>query len=191
MSLSPWRHRNLWFAGSGCPLMLCAPVQFPWQSSSPCLELTELSCCSLQQHPCATGARGSGERVGWECFSGRRRHIQQWQRSRCWRSTGCPCGLPLAGLGGGSAWPAAQHRGAAGSESLILGWLGLAVGASGRFSSSILGQEQVSQCLRSCLAGIGLAKRQHSAVPLVDSVFFPDNGLTTPSLITVMNSASW
>lgn len=52
-------------------------------------------------------------------------------------------------------------------------------------------QQQVSQCLRSCLAGIGLAKRQHSAVPLVDSVFFPDNGLTTPSLITVMNSASW
>lgn len=30
-------------------------------------------------------------------------------------------------------------------------------------------------CLQ-CLAGIGLAQRQHSAVPLVVSVFFPNEG---------------
>lgn len=78
-----------------------------------------------------------------------------------------------------TAWPAAQHRSAAGQVSLILRCLGLAVGTSGRSSSSISGQEQVSLGLGSylqCLAGIGLAKRLHSAVPLVDSVFFPDEG---------------
>lgn len=65
------------------------------------------------------------------------------------------------------------------SRSLILRCLGLAVDASGRFSSRTPGQEQFSLCLRSCLqclAGIGLAQRQHSAVLLVDSVFFPDKG---------------